>query len=205
MKREAFVAALAISFAILEATSAAHAQGPINIEEAAILGYGTAPGGSGNPYKLGLGLGARAGVSYAGVYAGLKFTRYFGTTATAPAAEIYYGSDSAGSVSESYTLFGVEAGYGITVAENVTVRAQVGIGNVATSQGTEAQGGEPSPTYSYNNLYYEPGVTCFIRLGRFLVGVDVNVLVIKVQPILLHGTTAEGAVTGHLQTGIFFW
>ena len=86
--------------ALLLAPLDARAVGPVDVEIAAKVGYGTNPSSSPiNP--LGPGYGARAGVVFHRIYAGASFMHYLGDPSTA------------GNASQRADLFGVELGYGV--------------------------------------------------------------------------------------------
>jgi hypothetical protein len=124
---------------------------------------------------LGLGFGARAGVSFLGFYGG-SFMDYLEA-----------------SVSEDTPMpAGAEAGYNIGVPF-VTLRPQLGVGNytlTASSTGTASS--------NTNNIYLEPGVTGLLSFGLWLVGVDANIL-------LLPGLSgSQAAFTADGQVGVTF-
>ncbi len=68
-------------------------------------------------------------------------------------------------------LYGVEGGYGIRLLDDVTLRAQIGVGNA------EINTNDTSLT-SNHFLYLEPGVTGMIAFGegRWFVGADVSAM-----------------------------
>jgi hypothetical protein len=170
-------AAFAFGVGTFAMTRNAHALGPVDVEVGAKVGLATNPGksseGSPNPNPLGFGLGARGGVDFLGFYGGVQFMYYFGSS-----QDVSVPGQSA-SVKIHTVLYGVEAGYGITLLDILTIRPQIGIGNAtfsASASGAGAAnfdvGGE-----SKSNLYLEPGVTGLVSLGLWFVGADANVLV----------------------------
>jgi hypothetical protein len=143
----------------------AHALGPLGIEIAAKGGYATNPDSSSPINPLGVGLGGRAGITLLGFYGGVNVLYYLG------------GSQDVGplgTLSEHFLLYGIEAGYGFTLADVLTIRPQVGVGNATFSASFSGN----SASTSASNLYLEPGVTGLIALGQWFVGADANLLVI---------------------------
>jgi opacity protein-like surface antigen len=162
MKRFALCVALALAAGLTAAP--AHALGPVDLEAAAVAGYGTNPAPY-HPYPnpLGVGFGLRAGVSVIGIYAGLRFEHYLGGEADYGAC----GFCGTGPFTEHLhaTLYGGELGYGITLGP-VTLRPQLGFGAYAESATQELYG------------YVEPGAAILFQSGIFLAGVDVGALVV---------------------------
>jgi hypothetical protein len=178
----------AASLDTLSVTRNASALGPVDVEVAAKVGGGSRTT-SGAPDALGFGFGARAGVSFFGFYGGLSVMDYLG--ASTPTAVFAAGAPP-GKYSLKSVLYGVEAGYNIGVPF-VTLRPQLGVGNYTL---TASSTGLPSS--SANNLYLEPGVTGLLSFGLWIVGADVNIL-------LLPGMSgSQAAFTGHGQVGIKF-
>jgi len=166
----------------------AHALGPVDIEIAAKGGVGSNPAPSGSPNPLGIGLGARAGIALPlGLYAGVNIVDYLG-------------SDTDG-ISEHALQYGLEAGWGISVLF-LTIRPQIGIGNINFSYSVDAvQGLSGSSGY----LYLEPGLTGLLTFGSFLVGADVNALVIpSVNNSVTNTSSTYTALTIHAQVGVKF-
>jgi hypothetical protein len=164
------------SIAIVTSTRTAHALGPIGVEIGAKAGVGTNPDSGTNP--LGFGLGGRGGVVlFDHLYGGVNLMYYLG------------GSDQGESV---HTLmYGLEAGWGFTLVDILTIRPQVGLGNATFSSSGPF-------TASINNLYVEPGVTGILSLGTLFVGADANV-------ILFPGlSNSNVAFTLHGQVGLKF-
>src|SRR5277367_5071446 len=136
MKTASIVAAAftfgACTFAM---TRSAHALGPIGVEIGAKAGIGTTPiSTSGYPNPLGFGLGARGGIDFLNIYAGVQLMYYFG------------GSDNVSvngeslSIKEHTLMYGIEAGYGFTLIDVLTIRPQIGIGNATFSSSGNASG-----------------------------------------------------------------
>jgi hypothetical protein len=167
----------------------AHALGPVDLEVAGKVGYGTNPF-SGFPNPLGFGLGARAGVSILGLYGGLGLMYYFGSSQNLPGV----------SVSSNSFLYGVEGGYGAKLLGLVTLRGQLGIGSYTVSQsGTRGAS-------SNSNIYLEPGLTALLTFGMVLVGVDANVLILPgiSDPGPTGQSGVDAAFTIHAQGGVKF-
>jgi hypothetical protein len=174
--RTASIAAGAFAFgaATFAMTRSAHALGPVDLEVGAKVGLGTSPvsNDNGGPNPLGFGLGARGGVSFLGFYGGVQLMYYFG------------GSDDVSALGQSVSLkthtfmYGIEAGYGITLIDVLTLRPQIGIGNATFSSSVSGSGivTGTAGSSSDSNLYLEPGVTGLVSLGGWFVGADANLL-----------------------------
>jgi hypothetical protein len=173
--RTASIVAAAFAFGVgtFAMTRNAHALGPIDVEIGAKAGVATTPiKDSGFPNPLGFGIGARGGVAFLGFYGGVQLMYYFG------------GSDEVGAGDQSFKvslhtfMYGVEAGYGFTLLDILTIRPQVGVGNATFSSSASGAGAVDfnAGGYSKSNLYIEPGVTGLVSLGGFFVGADANLL-----------------------------
>jgi hypothetical protein len=162
-----FVSTLFFVFLFFRTTEA-HALGPINIEAGALAGYATNPNGD-NPYNtLGVGVGARAGVEFLGIYGGLRGMYYFGGSADVPG----------GSISSHAFMYGIDGGYSFHFLM-LTIRPQIGIGNLTLSgSGTATGSSSSSVSDSDSHLYLQPGVTGLLTFGVVYVGAEVNVLII---------------------------
>jgi len=159
----------------------AHALGPVGVEAAAKIGFGTNPTTTG-PSPLGFGIGGRAGVSYAGFYLGGSAVYYAGGSATA-------GTETE---SENSVAYGAEGGYGVELLGHLTIRGLFGIGTFQQSGSGVATGG-------VGNLYIEPGITAFWSFGPLIAGADVNAFLLPTAV----GTT-YAALTLHGQVGVAF-
>ncbi len=178
MKR-AVLSAAVTGLGTLALTPAASAVGPIDIEVAAKAGGATSPW-SGSPNPLGVGVGARAGATFRGLYGGLSLMYYLGGST----------SEADGTILNNHTfMFGIEGGYGWE-APPFTVRPQVGIGSFSIAAECSTGCGSSS------NLYIEPGLTALFALGRFFLGADANLLFV---PNL---DQAQVAFTAHGQLGV---
>jgi hypothetical protein len=185
------------------ASSNAHALGPLDLEIGAKAGVGTMPSNENAPNPLGFGIGGRGGIAIAGFYGGVSAVYYLGESQNASAP-------LSGSVSKHSLLYGVEGGYGWKLLDLLTIRPQIGVGqmtlwtssSVSTAYGAVAG---PSVDQSTNALYLEPGVTAMISLGTFFVGADANALII---PSLNDPTVGKSqtdiAFTLHGQLGVKF-
>jgi hypothetical protein len=176
--RTASIVAAAFAFGVgtFAMTRNAHALGPLDVEVGAKVGFATNPVSSNNgvsgPNPLGFGLGARGGIDIVGIYAGVQLMYYFG------------GSDTVSALGQSVSLkdhtfmYGVEAGYGFTLIDILTIRPQIGIGNATFSTSGTSSGVVSANVggQSTSNLYLEPGVTALISLGGWFVGADANLL-----------------------------
>jgi hypothetical protein len=191
-----FTAAFALCASTLMMSRDAHALGPVDLEIGAKAGVGTNPISSNNgqsaPNPLGFGLGARGGVSFLGFYGGVSLMYYFGSSQDASVP------GESGSVSDHTLMYGIEAGYGFTLADILTIRPQIGIGNFTVTASDNVSGLVSGGASSSNsNLYLEPGVTGLISLGGWFVGADANLLFL---PGSDYNTTT--AFTIHGQIGI---
>ncbi|HEX4628651.1 MAG TPA: outer membrane beta-barrel protein [Gemmatimonadales bacterium] len=184
-----FVAAFTLCAGALMTARDARALGPVDLELGAKVGMGTNPSSQNAPNPLGFGLGARGGVSFLGIYGGVQLMYYFGSSQDLGQSI---------SVSEHSLLYGVEAGYGVTLLDILTIRPQIGIGNLTATASISGSGaaalGNNSPSNS--NLYLEPGVTGLVSLGGWFVGADANVL------FLPGADNSTAAFTLHGQVGL---
>ena len=186
MARVSLLAASGLTVAILAFSAKADALGPVDIEVGARAGVATSPLG-----PLGFGIGGRGGVSILGLYAGLDVIDYLG--ATAPCGSCSSPPGQIVKQSRSALLYGFEAGYNLKVSR-VTIRPQLGLGNVRLSSGY----GDPTPgPGSISNYFYlEPGVVGLVYLGAFFIGADVGGLLLPTGP--------DSALTVHGQIGVTF-
>lgn len=184
-------AACAFGAATFALIPSAHALGPVDVEIAARAGFATNPVSSSSsngvsfsaPNPLGFGLGARGGVSFMGIYGGINVMYYFG------------GSNNASVLGQSVSfsdhtfMYGLEAGYGFTLIDILTIRPQIGVGNASFSSSANLQGAVNANVGGNNgsNLYLEPGVTGLVSLGGLFLGADANLLFF---PGLDNSTTA---------------
>jgi hypothetical protein len=173
----------------------AHAIGPLDIEIAAKVGYGTNPDGQLGFNQLGFGFGGRAGVSIFGLYAGVNLVDYLGGSETlCPSGAP---PPPCPNISAHTLMYGGEFGYGFKISI-VTIRPQIGVGSaVVYSGGSNA-----------SSLYLEPGVTGLVSFGLLFVGVDANVAIFpssnRVAPDGTSSTTVAEAFTVHGQVGVRF-
>lgn len=159
----------------------AYALGPVDVEIAARGTYGTSPGGdAANP--LGFGVGARAGASLLGFYAGADFAYYFGN-GSARYSEPGFSEYSA---TERSVKIGGEVGYGVRLAF-LTVRPRVGLGDLIVSSTStlvsscrycSVTGAPGLPSSSADDFYIEGAVTALVPIDRYFLGADVELLVI---------------------------
>jgi hypothetical protein len=97
-------------------------------------------------------------------------------------------------------MYGLEAGYGVRLAQILVVRAQLGIGSFTNTI-------DAGPvTQSYGNLYLEPGIVGLVSLpfGGSFVGVDANVLVLPGVTDASGESVTGTAFTIHGQIGCRF-
>jgi hypothetical protein len=181
------LAPLVFVLAVLGAPRSAHALGPIGLEVGAIAGYGASPDSSSPVNTLGIGLGGRAGVVlFDHLYGGVKLIDYLG------------GSTNVATVPVSYHAlqYGLDVGYGFSIPL-LTIRPQVGVGNVALSDSAPGVG-----NVTAGALYIEPGVTALLGLGLLFVGADANYMILPAASQPDGSSKTEGAVTIHAQVGV---
>jgi hypothetical protein len=177
----------------LSVTRNASALGPVDVDVAAKVGGGTSPI-AGLPNPLGFGVGARAGASLAGFYAGISFMYYVGES-----EGVSTDGGGPGPTPEKYflksILYGIEVGYDLALAL-ITLRPQLGVGSftLIPSDSNDIFGQPNSTVY----VYLEPGVTGLLSFGQWIVGADANAL------FLPGWSSAHPAFTAHGQVGIKF-
>jgi hypothetical protein len=193
------VAAIALGL-LLSVARDASALGPVDLELGVKGGYGTNPTSSpANP--MAFGLGARAGASMLGFYAGADVTYYFGS------GTISYANYK---ISDRAIKAGGDIGYGFKIA-TVTIRPRLGVGDlIVTSNPTQT--GPPCPCNivfaavrptTQDNLYFEGGLTALVPMGMFFVGADMDFL--AVYPVSDSCCDVmETAFTFDAQTGVRF-
>jgi hypothetical protein len=169
MKRLASVLFASVFFALFFfRTTEAHALGPINIEAGALAGYATNPNSDSGYNTLGVGLGVRGGVEFLGIYGGLRGMYYLGGSTDIPGG---------GSISSHAFMYGIDGGYSFHILM-LTIRPQIGIGNLTLSGSAQADSASPSLSSSDSHIYVQPGVTGLVTLGLVYVGAEVNALII---------------------------
>jgi hypothetical protein len=179
----------------------ASAVGPVDVEIGAKGSFGTSPASS-PPNPLAFGLGARAGASMLGFYAGADVTYYFGSGVALV---------SGYKVSDWTLKAGGDVGYGFKIA-TVIVRPRLGVGDlIVTSNPTRTappcECNIVSPVLrrsTQNDLYIEGGLTALVPMGRFFVAADGDFLVV---PNPIAGSCCddvETAFTFDAQAGIRF-
>jgi hypothetical protein len=198
------VAALGI---VLALARLARADEPLGLEIAAKGGFMTNPFANGaDPVHPGF--GARAGVSISRIYFGLGLMYYLhGDTQTAPPTGSGVGGVpgvSTATISSHDLMVGGELGYDFPLLDLVKLRPQIGVGvwtNSSSCQYSPPASGASCSGMSITNAYVEPGVTALLLLGgHFLVGADVNGLVLPVNS----GKQFFGALSMHAQVGVRF-
>jgi hypothetical protein len=190
--------ALAASAAALVTFAVSHparALGPIDLEVAAKVGYGTD--------ELSVGFGGRAGVSFLGLYGGVSVIDYIG--------------QSRGGFTTHAFLYGGELGYGMRISV-VTIRPIIGFGDTifsvshpaiqgasgSSSEQTDFSIGSPS-----NSFYLEPGGLIQLNFGHVIFGVDAGCLIFTNGFTNgFNASTGEGSLTEaftiHGQVGVKF-
>ena len=194
--------ALTVTVAAVFCVRDARALGPVDLEVGAKVGGGTNPLSGESPNPLGLGIGGRAGLAFAGIYGGVALMYYVGESQNVSSA---LGS---GSISDHVLMYGFEGGYSLYFLDKLlTIRPQIGVGNftISVSGSGSVSGIGFSGSNSANNLYLEPGVTALISIGQWFVGADANVLILP--GITDPGGTSSStdtAFTLHAQGGVKF-
>jgi hypothetical protein len=145
----------------------AHAVGPVDIEAVGRFGYGTE--------HMNLDVGARAGVSFLGLYAGLNYVFYTGG---------YFPSTPSSVEQSSVMTAGGELGYGFKIAF-VTLRPLVGLGGAWEANAPYIAGGAATSIGGLNTgfFYVQPGGLVQFTLpirgtfgGHIILGVDASAL-----------------------------
>ena len=203
------VGGMGVAAAALAGAPAAHAAesadgsppgpfGELHAEVAGRVAYGPFSGGSGAFPLAGGGAGARGGLSYRGVYAGLTYMDYF----TNGGCLDIGAPESCGSTHGQ--SFGLEGGYGHTFLGVLTLRGQMGVGDyLTTSAGTFVSGLAPPTTThsSANAIYLQPGALLEVALGPVLVGADASVFYMPRPPLTNDGGAFAAFIFG-LQLGV---
>lgn len=185
----------AIGACTFVASTNAHALGPLSLEVGINGGFGTNPDSdNGQTNPLGVGLGGRAGVSIFSLYGGIM-------------GEYYLGGSQNG-IGVHTAQYGFQVGYNFGIPF-ITIRPQVGFGNLTISAGSGTVDGVPVPSQSYNSFWLEPGVVGIITLGIYFIGADINALMVTSYPTGVNsegGTTTgfKAAMTAHGQVGLTF-
>ncbi len=155
MRTLAAFAASAAALVVFTLAPAALALGPLDIELAGKLGYGS--------NGLGFGAGARAGLSIIGLYGGFNIVDYPGAGTAQGGGHVL--------------TYGGEVGYGIKIAF-VAIRPLVGFGNESVSTNALTGTGIAGPTsVSTSSFYVQPGGLLQLTFGHFLIGVDASALI----------------------------
>jgi hypothetical protein len=160
----------------------AYALGPIDLEIAAKVGYGS--------NDLGVGLGGRAGVSFFGLYGGVSVIDYLGKSQTE--------SPGPSPFTRHSFLYGGEVGYGIKISL-LTIRPLVGFGDAIFSSSIPGSS-------SSGSFYIEPGGLIQLAFGHLIVGVDAGCLIFTNGPSASATGASEvtEAFTIHGQVGVKF-
>jgi hypothetical protein len=180
----------------------ASALGPVDVEVTAKIGWAASP--SGNPDPLGVEWGGRVGANVFNFYGGLSVLHSYGGTGSVACVGPVFNvcSQTAVAIAVDSTRYGVEAGYDIHPIAHVTLRPQLGVGNVSFYERSSVEivvnGSLVSLDGSANDLYLEPGLTAMVFLGPLLLGADASLLWLPG----LAGSTA--AFSAHGQAGIHF-
>jgi hypothetical protein len=180
------------------------------VELAGQLGGGTNPvGGQTDPLgirvadPIGFGFGGRGGVTFSGFYLGLNGMYYVGSNRTGTLGNGSYAA------SGHSVLYGLEAGYGVTLCCGITIRPQLGVGAdriyqdeaacapaPCSAANTNAGGGNGTP-------YLQPGLVGLMSFGLLVVGADVNALLLPWAPWTSNNSFTV-VLTVHGQVGVAF-
>ena len=186
---------------------------PFDFELAAVADYLASPiSGGTNPF--GLGVGARFGAGFKGIYLGASFVGYLGSTDV--------------TLSDQSLLIGAELGYGFVLVDSaryhlrVVLRPLVGVGNanvthtdpalaqavapdvVTTASGRTVTGGRASDTVTVNNFYVRPMLALILEHRWFMASIAGDGLL--VPGIAYGGADPALWITygGQLQVGVRF-
>jgi hypothetical protein len=190
----------------------------LEIEGGGSIGYGSNPSHGPNP--LGVGIGARAGIDFRGIYAGLAATYYFGASGncgagspsgegmgTLPAAFCQNLGGAEASISQMTVLYGIDLGYTISFprVQWFKLRPMLELGDAElTRNGTvgasDITNGSLSPYRSSNSFYLQPGLEAFLTTSGFFIGADVNLLVITSLVDVDGASVSEDGAIGALST-----
>jgi hypothetical protein len=194
-----FLVTSSVVLAVLSTTTKASALGPVDIEVAAKVGFGTNPTGYA-PNPLGFEAGGRAGISFFGFYGGVTGSYNLGgTTQGAGTMSGVVGPQTL----RSYQL-GVELGYGFKIPFiRLVIRPQVGIGNYTYTPSGSGQCDPTAPCISSSFVYVEPGILAMFTFGHLIAGVDVNAFILPAVTADT-GTVTDVAFTAHAQIGVRF-
>jgi hypothetical protein len=147
------LAASAASILLFASARPAHALGPVDLEIAGKVGYGS--------NQLDLGLGGRAGVSLFGLYGGLNIVDYLGQN------------------SVHALTYGGELGYGFKISF-ITIRPLVGFGDESVSVPAVAvcpPGANCGSGPAVSSFYLQPGGLVQFGFGHLIFGVDAGALI----------------------------
>jgi hypothetical protein len=199
--RRATAAILYVSTILVSSAQDATAAGPVEGEVAAVASFGTSPTSSpGDP--LGVGIGARAGASILGFYAGADVRYFFGSGLSMLQFD---------TVKERALKVGAAVGYSFRVAPLI-VRPLLGAGDLLVFSsvspptgpiGPVGDGNIPPHSYSQNEGYVEAALMVLLPLDRFFVAVDPAVLVVQ-APNASCCSATETAVTIDVEGGVRF-
>ena len=170
--------------------------GPLSFEGGGLIGYTSNPSHGPNP--LGVGIGARAGVGYRGLYLGLAVTYYFGSSGDcgggAPTSGNGLSALPAGfcnlnagggevELQQSTSLYGLDLGYtfGFRRAKYLKLRPILELGDAEISRYGSVSSQDVNGLAGVNGdnrFYLQPGLTALIVVDAFFIGVDLNLLVV---------------------------
>ena len=204
--RTLFLLALAATLASLASPRAARAGDRPEVEAAASIGLASNPMPSvyfhaNNALHVGLGL--RAGVIlFGGLYGGAKLVDYLGSTTTIFETSI--------PVEEHAFQEGLELGWNFKLLGLLSIRPQIGVGNITFSGTANSPYFTPSGVVlgtnrasSGSSIYIEPGLTALVSFGPLVVGGDMSYLKIPDYPDST-ATYSTHAFTARVQVGVRF-
>jgi hypothetical protein len=188
----------------------ASALGPVDVEVAALGSYGTNPSTTSATNPLAFGVGARAGASMFGVYAGAEVAYSFGS-----GSSLLYDARYNDRLTQHAVKIGGEVGYSFRVAF-LTIRPRLGAGDLLVSTAATKLGppcpcdmivfAPPVPS-TQSDLYLEGAVGAFTPipgLDAVFVGLDAEFLVL---PNPMYGECCdelETAFTFDAEVGLKF-
>jgi hypothetical protein len=196
MRKTAYLASgIVLGACFLAVPREAHALGPVDIEGGGLIGFTSNPSHGPNPF--GVGIGARAGVGYRGLYLGLALTYYFGASGECGGgAPVSPGTSQLGpafcsvadgggevELQQSTSLYGLDIGYtfGFASAKWFKLRPILQIGDAQITRTGSVSSQEVNGIAGLsgdNRFYLQPGLTALVVVESFFAGIDANLLVV---------------------------
>jgi hypothetical protein len=169
--------------------------GPVSVEGGGLIGFTSNPSHGPNPF--GVGIGARAGAAYKGLYLGVAVTYYFGASGecgggapitqgtSALASGFCSTADGGGEVEleQNTSLYGLDIGYTFKFrsAKWFRLRPILEIGDAEITRTGSVSSQEVNGIVGLNGdnrFYLQPGLTALFVVQAFFAGIDANLLVV---------------------------